>query len=123
MSDEKQKLVYILNSAGEQAERVLTAFALANIGVSMEHEVTVMVFGEATRLVYRGYAETVHSAERLPLDKLINDFLAGGGRILVCLPCIKARKVGTDQLIEGVEATTGTVVNDVILEADKVISF
>lgn len=123
MSEEKQKLVYVLHEAGERAEKILTAFAVANIGVSMEHDVTIIIFGEATRLAYKGYAETVHALERLPLDRLMRDFLDHGGRILVCLPCIKSRKVDTSMLIDGVEATTGTVVNDEFLEADKVIGW
>lgn len=123
MSEEKQKIVYVLHDAGERAEKVLTAFAVANIGVSMEQDVTVILFGEATRLAYKGYAETVHSLDRLPMDRLMGDFLDNGGRILVCLPCIKSRKVDTSTLIDRVEATTGTVVNDEFLEADKVIGW
>ena len=46
MSEEKrQKLVYVLHDAGDKAEKVLTALALANIGVSMESDVTIMLFG------------------------------------------------------------------------------
>ncbi len=123
MSEEKQKLVYVLHDAGERAEKALTAFAVANIGVSMEQDVTIILFGEATRLAYKGYAETVHSLDRLPMDRLIKDFFECGGKILICLPCIKSRKVDTSMLIDGVEATTGTVVNDEFLEADKVISW
>lgn len=124
MSEEKkQKLVYVLHEAGERAEKVLTAFALANIGVSMEHDVTVIVFGEATRLAYKGYGETVHSLDRLPMNRLMRDFIDNGGKVLVCLPCIKSRQVDPSMLIDGVEATTGTVVNDVFLEADKVIGW
>jgi uncharacterized protein involved in oxidation of intracellular sulfur len=123
MSEEHQKLVYIMHDGGERAEKVLTAFAVANIGLSMEHEVTIIIFGEATRLAYKGYAETVHSLDRLPLDRLMRDFLDNGGKMLVCLPCIKSRKVESSMLVEGVEATTGTVVNDAIVEADKVIGW
>ena len=123
MSEEKQKLVYVLHEAGERAEKVLTCFAVANIGVSMEHDVTIMLFGEATRLAYKGSGETVHSLDRLPMDRLMRDFLDNGGKIMVCLPCIKSRKVDPSMLVDGVEATTGTVVNDVFLEADKVIGW
>lgn len=123
MSEEQQKLVYILHDAGERAEKVLTAFAVANIGLSMEHDITIILFGEATRLAYKGYAETVHSLDRLPLDRLMGDFLDNGGKIWVCLPCIKSRKVDPSMLVDGVEATTGTVVNDIFIEADKVIGW
>ncbi len=123
MSEETQKLLYILNDGGDRSEKVLTAFALANIGLSMESEVTIALMGEATRLAYKGYGETVHSLDRLPMNKLMRDFLDGGGKILICLPCIKSRKVDPSMLVEGVEPTTGTVINDAILEADKVIGW
>jgi len=123
MSEEVQKLVYVLHDGGDKAEKVLTAFALANIGVSMESEVTVILFGEATRLAYKSYGETVHSIGRLPMDRLMRDFLDNGGKVLICMPCIKSREIDPSMLIEGVEPTTGTVVNDAILDADKVIGW
>ena len=123
MSEERQKLVYVLHDGGDKAEKVLTALALANIGVSMESDVTIMLFGEATRLAYKGYGETVHSIERLPMSKLMADFISNGGKVMICGPCIKARQVTSDQLIEGVETTSGTVVNDLFHEADKVIGW
>ena len=123
MSDESQKLVYIMHDGGDKAEKVLTGFAVANIGLSMENEVTIVLMGEATRLAYKGYGETVHSLDRLPLNKLMRDFIDLGGKVLICLPCIKSRKVDPSMLVEGVEPTTGTVVNDAIVEADKVIGW
>ncbi len=123
MSDESQKLVYIMHDGGDRAEKVLTGFAVANIGLAMDNDVTIILMGEATRLAYKGYGETVHSLDRLPMDKLMRDFLELGGKILICLPCIKSRKVDPSMLVEGVEPTTGTVVNDAIVEADKVIGW
>ena len=123
MSDESQKLVYIMHDGGDRAEKVLTGFAVASIGLAMDNEVTIILMGEATRLAYKGYGETVHSLDRLPMDKLMRDFLDLGGKILICLPCIKSRKVDPSMLVEGVEPTTGTVVNDAIVEADKVIGW
>ena len=123
MSEETQKLVYIMHDGGDKAEKVLTGFAVANIGLSMENDVTIILMGEATRLAYKGYGETVHSLDRLPMDKLMRDFIDLGGKILICLPCIKSRKVDPSMLVEGVEPTTGTVVNDAIVEADKVIGW
>ena len=123
MSEERQKLVYLLNDGAERAEKVLTALALANIGLAMESDVTILLFGEATRLAYKGYGETVHSIDRLPMSKLIRDFIDNGGKVRICGPCLKVRQVDPSLLIEGVEPTTGTVVNNTFLEADKVISW
>lgn len=123
MSEETQKLVYIMHDGGDRAEKVLTGFAVANIGLSMENEVTIILMGEATRLAYKGYGETVHSLDRMPMDKLMRDFLDLGGKVLICMPCIKSRKVDPSMLVEGVEPTTGTVVNEAIIDADKVIGW
>ena len=72
MSEERQKLVYLLNDGAERAEKVLTALALANIGLAMESDVTILLFGEATRLAYKGYGETVHG--RAPIFFCTNHY-------------------------------------------------
>jgi predicted peroxiredoxin len=89
----------------------------------MESDVTVLLFGEATRLAYKGYGETVHSIDRLPMAKLMRDFIDNGGHVKICGPCIKSRSVDASMLLDGVEPVTGTIVNDVFLEADKIITW
>jgi uncharacterized protein involved in oxidation of intracellular sulfur len=123
MSEKTQKLVYIFTAAGDRAEDAVTGFTLANVTLSMEHEVTIILLGEGTLLALKGYSETVHAPERLPLTDLMKNFLDSGGKLLVCLPCIKGRKMELTDLIDGCEATTAVMVNEEILEADKVVSF
>ncbi len=124
MSEEIKKLVYVLHDGGEHAEKVLTAFTMANIGVTMENDVTMMLFGEATRLAYKGYAETIQAPSRLPMDRLIRDFLDIGGKIYIGRPCLKARNVDpATMLIEGVETPTGTEINDLFTNSDQVIGW
>ncbi len=123
MSEKQQKLVYIFTAAGERAEDAVTGFTLANVALSMEHEVTIILLGEGTLLALKGYSETVHAPERLPHKELMTNFLNNGGELLVCLPCIKGRKMEISDLVEGVDATTAVMVNERIIAADKVISF
>ncbi len=123
MSEESQKLIYIFTAAGDRAEDAVTGFTLANVAISMEHEVTIILLGEGTLLALKGYSETVHAPERLPHKELMTNFLKNGGELLVCLPCIKGRKMEVSDLVDGVEATTAVMVNERIVEADKVITF
>ena len=123
MSEEKQKIVYIFTAAGDRAEDAVTGFTLANVTLSMEHDVTIILLGEGTLLALKGYSQTVHAPERLPLTDLMESFLESGGKLLVCLPCIKGRKMGLEDLIDGCEATTAVMVNEEVLEANKVVSF
>ncbi len=120
---EGQKLVYIFTAAGDRAEDAVTGFTLATVGLTMGHEVTVILLGYGTLLAKKGYADTVHAPERQPLKVLITDFLASGGRVLCCIPCIKGRRMDADDLVEGVEPGTAVTVSEEIAAADKVISF
>jgi predicted peroxiredoxin len=120
---EGQKLVYIFTAAGDRAEDAVTGFTLATVGLSMDHKVTMILLGYATLLAKKGYAETVHAPERQPLKTLLTDFLASGGRVLCCIPCIKGRKMDAGDLVEGVELCTALTVSEEIAAADKVISF
>jgi predicted peroxiredoxin len=120
---EGQKLVYIFTAAGDRAEDAVTGFTLATVGLSMGYGVTVILLGYGTLLGKKGYAETVHAPERQPLKALLTDFLASGGRVLCCIPCIKGRKMDAGDLVEGVEPSTALTVSEEIAAADKVISF
>jgi len=123
MPEDTQRLVYIFTAAGDRAEDAVTGFTLANVAISMEHEVTIVLLGEGTLLALKGYSETVHTPERLPHKELMTSFLKNGGKILACRPCMKARHMEMDQMVEGVVGTTAVMVHDAIIEADKVISF
>lgn len=120
---EGQKLVYIFTAAGDRPEDAVTGFTLAAVGLSMGHEVTIILLGYGTLLAKKGYAETVHAPERQPLKTLLTDFLASGGRVLCCIPCIKGRKMDAGDLVEGVEPCTAVAVSEEIAVAGNVISF
>lgn len=120
---EDQKLVYIFTAAGDRAEDAVTGFTLATVGLSMGHEVAIILLGYGTLLAMKGYAEVVHAPERQPLKALLTDFLASGGRVLCCIPCIKGRKMDAGDLVEGVVPSTALTVSEEIAAADKVISF
>jgi hypothetical protein len=54
-------------------------------------------------LAKQGYAEHVLAPGLTPLKTLIDSFVANGGKILVCMPCIEERKISQADLIQGTE--------------------
>lgn len=56
---------------------------------------------EAVRLSQQGVAESIHEEGFTPLKDLMNSFLEAGGKIFVCSPCFKKRKLEEDKLIDG----------------------
>jgi len=120
---EAQKLVYILTAAGDRAEDAVTGFTLATVGLTMGHQVTIILLGYATLLAKKGYAETVYAPERQPCKRLLTDFIESDGKLMCCVPCIKGRQMNPDDLVAGVVPATAVSVSEEIAAADKVISF
>jgi uncharacterized protein involved in oxidation of intracellular sulfur len=57
------------------------------------------------------------------IKKLMEDFLAQGGKIWVCVPCIKERNIGEDQLIEGAETTAAGKLTIEAMQSDAVFVY
>lgn len=99
----EQKKLVIVNSRGFDDERSSVAWSIANTAVASDMEVTVFLVAAGVDWVRKGAADV---ARLNPLDPTMNDmignFLAGGGRILVCPPCAKVRGYAEDSLIDGV---------------------
>jgi uncharacterized protein involved in oxidation of intracellular sulfur len=105
MSEEKEKMVYIVTRAGEDPERATFPFLMANAGLAMEVEATIFLQGTGVYLGKKGYAEHVQAPGQAPLKELLNSFLANGGKLMVCIPCIQERKIDPADLVEGAELT------------------
>jgi predicted peroxiredoxin len=103
MSEEKEKLVFIATHAGEDPERATFPFVMANAAQSMDVEVLVVLQGTGVYLGQKGYAEHISVPGLSPLKTLIDNFVANGGKMLVCIPCLEERKISKDDLIQGAE--------------------
>jgi predicted peroxiredoxin len=103
MSEAKEKIVLIATHAGEDPERATFPFVMANAAQAMDVEAVVVVQGTGVYLAQKGYADHISVPGLTPLKKLVDDFVANGGKILVCIPCIEERKISQADLIQGAE--------------------
>ena len=74
---------------------------VANAAVASDKDTLVFLSIEAVRLSQQGVAESIHEEGFAPLKDLMNSFLEAGGKIFVCSPCFKKRKLEEDKLIDG----------------------
>ena len=115
MSEQPEKIVYIATCAGEHPEKASLPFVLANAALAMDIEAVVILQGTGVYLAKKGYLDNVFAAGLPPLKELVMSFLELGGRLLVCVPCIKERKIDVSDLIEGAKPTAAAVVTDELL--------
>jgi len=103
MSEQKEKMVFIVTHAGEDPERATFPLLMANAALSMDIEAIVVLQGVSVFLAKKGYAEHVHATGLTPVKTLLDNLIANGGKLLCCIPCLEERKISKDELIEGAE--------------------
>lgn len=124
MSEKEEKILYTGSYAGEEPEKASSPFVMANAAMSMDVKATVVLMGHAVYLAKQGYVETVLPGGGFPpLKKLLEDFLALGGQLKVCVPCIRGRNIDESDLIEGAETIMAAAVTTEALESDVVMTF
>ena len=74
-------------------------------------------------LVRKGAADATQVHPLDPLADLIKDFLARGGTLWACTPCVKARAYDEDDLIEGTVITGAAPMHALIKDGAATLSF
>jgi len=120
----EQKKLVIVNSRGFDDERSSVAWSIANTAAASEMDVTMFLVAAGVDWVRKGAAD----AARLnpldpPMTDMINNFLANGGRILVCPPCARVRGYGEDSLIEGARIAGAPVMLEEIQAGAGALTF
>jgi predicted peroxiredoxin len=89
-------------------DKATLAFVVANAALGSEKDTMVFLSTDGVWCAVKGEAEKISvGAPFAPLKELIDKFLAGGGKILVCNPCMKLRSITEDQLIQGATPAGG----------------
>jgi predicted peroxiredoxin len=98
------KKLVILLSRGIDDERATVGWTLANAGIASGQEVTVFLVSAGADVVRKGAADLVRMNPEDPsMRELIDNFMAGGGKVWVCPPCAALRAYTADSFIDGVE--------------------
>ncbi len=93
------KFCVTLTCAKDDTDRATVAFVVANAAVASEKETMVFLSIEGVRLSQKGYADDIHEEGFAPLKELMENYTKAGGKIYVCSPCFKKRKLDEAKLI------------------------
>jgi uncharacterized protein involved in oxidation of intracellular sulfur len=119
----KEKIVYIVTHAGEDPERATLPFMLATAAQAMDVEAVVALQGSGVFLAKKGYLEHVRSAGLPALKDLVKTFLSENGKLMVCVPCIRERKIEESDLIEGATPGAAAALTQEILSANSTLVY
>jgi predicted peroxiredoxin len=101
MAQDTRKLV-VLMTHGADHELSSVAFTVACGGITSGLKVYAFLTSAAIDLVRRRSVDLTHVAPMDPLKALMSDFMARGGTIWACPPCVKSRGYTQEDLIDGV---------------------
>ncbi|MDH3343764.1 MAG: DsrE family protein [Desulfobacteraceae bacterium] len=125
MAEKEEKILYICTHAGEDPEKAAMPFVMANAAITMDIKTTIALQGNGVYLAQKGYVDTMLPAGGFPpVKKLIHDFMEHGGKLLVCVPCIKERNINEDSdMIDGAQTTAAGTLTVEALESDAVFVY
>lgn len=123
MSNNSEKMVIIATYAEESPDKATIPFVMGNAALAMDVEVTIILQVTGVYLAMNGYADHVHAAGFPPLMELQEAYFEQGGKLMVCSPCIQARKINPDDLISQAVIIAGATLVTEILSATNVVSY
>ena len=124
---ERIHTLFLAGCGKTHSEKATVPFVLANIEVEdkAKHVEVVMMFDAAT-LAVQGEADGFNVGapwDSHDLGTRMRDFMAAGGTISVCTPCLIHRKLEDAPMMEGVVKINGRIMLEKKDRADKILSF
>jgi|SRR5436190_5144575 len=117
------KVVINLATGMEDAERVTVAFLVGGAAVEKGKQVAMFLTKEAVRLGLPGYAEATACDGCPPLSRLFQQYIDGGGELLVCPICFNARQLDEASLVKNARLAGASPLWDWIGDGATVFSY
>lgn len=101
------KFCVSLTCSKDNTDKATVAFVIANAAVASDKDTLVFLSIEGVRLSQQGYADDIREEGFAPLRELMDNFVKAGGKVWVCSPCFKKRKLDEGKLIAGATIVGG----------------
>lgn len=118
-----EKLLIISTHAEDNPEKATLPFVVAVAALASDMQPTIALQSMGVHLATKGYAKLVHESSFPPLEDLLRSFIEGGGRLLVCSPCMKKRGIDPADLVEGAVVVNAPTLVKEIGESKAVLTY
>lgn len=113
----------ILCTRGTDHELSSVALTIACGGITSGLKVYLFLTSSAVDLVRKRSIDMTHVPPLDPLKKLLDDFMARGGTVWACPPCVKSRGYTAEDFVEGVGIQGASAVHELIKGGAATLSF
>lgn len=117
------KFCVSLTCAKDNRDKATVAFVVANAAVASEKETMVFLSTEGVHLSQKGYADDICEEGFAPLKDLMDNFVKAGGKIYVCSPCFKRRKLDENNLVAGAVIVGGAKLVEFLGSGEPSVSY
>ncbi len=122
MTDTARDLVVMITH-GPENELSSVGFTIANGGVTAGLKVSIFLTSGGVDIVRKKAMDLTQVKPLDPLSELVGDFLARGGTLWACTPCVKARGYTQEDLIDGTIITGASGMHKLIAAGGATLSF
>jgi predicted peroxiredoxin len=122
MPTEPRNLIVVVTH-GIDHELSSVALTIANGGLTAGLRVSIFLTSSGVDLARRGAIDSSHVKPLDPLADLVRDFVARGGNLWACTPCVKSRGYAEEHLLPGVVITGASAMHELIKAGAATLSF
>ena len=119
----KQTILYVQTSGIDQPERLYAPFILASTAVAMGMDATVYFLIKGITVVKSGEAEKIQLGEFPTLKQIMDQAIAAGVKLMVCEQSCQLLNLERGDFTAGASVVGAATLNDLLLDADAVLSF
>lgn len=118
------KFCVTLTNCRNDPDKATVAFVIANAALGSDQETLMFCSADGVWAAVKGEAEKINEGPPFaPMAELLSKFLAGGGKLIACTPCLKKRGIDPDQLVEGAITAGGAALVEWLSDGSPSISY
>ncbi len=120
----EERVMLVCTHSIDNLEVAAIPFVMGAAALAMDVGADIVLQGDAVYLAKKGFVDHMPSPGGFnPFPKLLSDFLELGGKLKVCVPCIKERNIQESDLIEEAELTAAGQLIDMAIKAKAVFTY
>jgi predicted peroxiredoxin len=119
-----KKFCVSITACKKDGDKATVGFVVANAALGSEKETMVFLSTDGAWAAVRGEYEKINEGPPFAsLKELVDKFVAGGGRIMACAPCLKKRALEAEHLIEGASPAGGAALVEFLSDGTPCITY